>query len=137
MFAEGDVNLLASNEYFDPHAIAGLLKLFLRELPVHVLTRELQTSFLQIIDLAQRKDKVNELGSLIGQLPVANYSLLRFLSAHLINVVKNEKVNKMSLRNIGIVFSPTLNIPAPLFSLMLMEVSSRLPFVLKVYIEAV
>ena len=115
------MNLLGSGEYFDPHAIAGLLKLFLRELPVHVLTRELQHPFLQVCDLTQRRDKVNELGSLIAQLPVANYTLLRFLTAHLMHVVQNEKLNKMSLRNVGIVFSPTLGIPATLFSLLLTE----------------
>ena len=35
---EGDVDLLGSDEYWDPHAIAGLLKSFLRELPAGILT---------------------------------------------------------------------------------------------------
>lgn len=104
------------------HAIAGLLKLFLRELPVHVLTKELQPQFLQVCDLANRKDRVNELGTLVAQLPVANYTLLRFLTAHLMHVVQNEKINKMGLRNIGIVFSPSIAIPATLFTLFLTEV---------------
>lgn len=120
---EGDYNLLASGQYHDPHAVAGLLKLFLRELPVSVLTRELHPYFLRVVDLAQRKDKVNELGVLVAQLPVANYTLLRFLSSHLTHVIQNEPINKMSLRNIGIVFSPTLAIPATLFNLFLTEVS--------------
>jgi RalA-binding protein 1 len=64
---------------------------------------------------------VNELGRLCAELPLSNYTLLRFLSAHLIHVVQNEKVNKMSLRNVGIVFSPTLGMPAPLFALLLKE----------------
>lgn len=119
---EGDVNLLGSNSFYDPHAIAGLLKLFLRELPINVLTRELHPSFLRVVDLAHRREKVNELGSLVAQLPVANYTLLRFLSSHLQHVVENESVNKMTLRNIGIVFSPTLGIPATLFNLFLTEV---------------
>lgn len=46
---EGDVDLLASDEYWDPHAIAGLLKSFMRELPGSLLTRELHTSFLSVI----------------------------------------------------------------------------------------
>lgn len=45
---EGDVNLLAA-DYFDIHAVSGLLKTFLRELPVHILTRELLPEFLQVI----------------------------------------------------------------------------------------
>jgi RalA-binding protein 1 len=121
MTTEGDVNLLSSHEYFDPHAVAGLLKTFLRELPVHILTRELQPAFMQVVDLKERRDRINELGGLIAQLPIANYTLLRFLTAHLIHIVQNEKVNKMSLRNVGIVFSPTLAVPATLFSLFLTE----------------
>ena len=49
LFAEGDVNLLASDEFWDPHAIAGLLKSFLRELPSSLLTRELHLRFLGIM----------------------------------------------------------------------------------------
>jgi RalA-binding protein 1 len=35
--------------------------------------------------------------------------------------VQNAQVNKMTVRNVGIVFSPTLGIPAGVFSLMLGE----------------
>ena len=48
-WAEGDVDLLASDEYWDPHAIAGLLKTFLRELPASILTRDLHLRFLSVI----------------------------------------------------------------------------------------
>lgn len=48
---EGDVDLLASDEYWDPHAIAGLLKSFLRELPSSILTRELHMRFLAVIGI--------------------------------------------------------------------------------------
>lgn len=49
LLAEGDVDLLASDEYWDPHAIAGLLKSFLRDLPASILTRELHLKFLAVI----------------------------------------------------------------------------------------
>ena len=48
-FEEGDIDLLASDEYWDPHAIAGLLKSFLRELPSSILTRDLHLRFLAVI----------------------------------------------------------------------------------------
>lgn len=47
--AEGDVDLLGSDEYWDVHAIAGLLKNFLRELPASILTRDLHLRFLSVI----------------------------------------------------------------------------------------
>ncbi|KAI5480828.1 RalA-binding protein 1 [Pseudohyphozyma bogoriensis] len=119
--AEGDVPLLQSAEYYDPHAIAGLLKTFLRELPVHILTRELHPEFIAVIDLKERKDRVNALGKLVARLPIEEYTLFRFFFAHLCVIAQNAEVSKMNLRNLGIVFSPTLAIPAPLFSLLLSE----------------
>ena len=47
--AEGDVDLLAADDFWDPHAIAGLLKTYLRELPSSILTRELHMRFLAVI----------------------------------------------------------------------------------------
>jgi RalA-binding protein 1 len=71
--------------------------------------------------LLDPKDRVTELSQLVASLPIANYTLLRALSAHLINIVQNNAVNKMNIRNMGIVFSPTLQIPAGIFSLMLSD----------------
>jgi len=119
--AEGDVDLLASDEYWDPHAIAGLLKTYMRDLPGSLLTRELHTRFLSVIDFVDAQERIKELSNLIANLPLANYSLLRALTAHLILIVQNSGVNKMTIRNVGIVFSPTLGIPAGVFSLMLGE----------------
>lgn len=67
------------------------------------------------------QERIADLSHLIAILPVANYSLLRALTAHLISIVQNANVNKMTMRNVGIVFSPTLGIPAGVFSLMLAE----------------
>ncbi|KAJ3571141.1 hypothetical protein NP233_g3950 [Leucocoprinus birnbaumii] len=140
--AEGDVNLLASDEYWDPHAITGLLKSYLRELPASILTRDLHFRFLSVIgalilephvyhpdahviaywvDFVDPQERIRELSQLIAALPLANYSLLRALTAHLILIVQNASTNKMTMRNVGIVFSPTLGIPAGVFSLMLGE----------------
>ncbi|CAG8535523.1 11714_t:CDS:2 [Racocetra fulgida] len=110
--SEGDVDLLNQGEYYDVHAVAGLLKLYLRELPTSVLTRELHMEFVNVVDLLDRRDRINELGRLVSSLPLANYTLLRALTGHLIRIVQNSDINKMTVRNIGIVFSPTLGIPA-------------------------
>ncbi|CAM0141385.1 unnamed protein product [Umbelopsis sp. WA50703] len=118
---DGDFDILGSKQYYDVHAVAGLLKLWLRELPNSVLTKELLMDFLHTIDLLDRRDRVNELGRLVSMLPLANYTLLRALTAHLIRVVQNSDVNKMTMRNVGIVFSPTLGIPAGIFNLFLSE----------------
>lgn len=43
------------------------------------------------------------------------------MSSFLIEIVDNAAVNKMTVRNVGIVFAPTLNIPAPLISFFLTD----------------
>lgn len=71
------------------------------------------------LDLYDTEERVKEVQELISLLPIANYSLLRALMSHLILVVSNCNTNKMTVRNLGIVFSPTLGIPAPVLNLML------------------
>ena len=46
---EGDVDLSADGQYHDIHAVASLLKQYLRELPSMILTRELHVNFLQVL----------------------------------------------------------------------------------------
>ncbi|KXN65767.1 RhoGAP-domain-containing protein [Conidiobolus coronatus NRRL 28638] len=116
-----DYNLLKSSNKYDVHTIAGLLKLYLRELPNSILTAKLQPDFLSITDILNYSDKVNELGRLVCILPLCNYTLLRTLIAHLIRIIEKHELNKMTLRNIGIVFAPTLAVPAGIFSLMMAE----------------
>ena len=48
--AEGDFDFLGPDEpYFDVHAVASLLKLYLRELPQPVLTRDLHLEFIAVL----------------------------------------------------------------------------------------
>ncbi|KAJ3365921.1 hypothetical protein GGF31_008201 [Allomyces arbusculus] len=119
--AEGDVDLCASNDYIDVHAVAGLLKLFFRELPGSLLTDQFHPYFVALQEVADINDRVAELSLLINMLPLPNYTVLRALISHLVTVVTNSDVNKMTVRNIGIVFAPTLGIPAGIFALMLMR----------------
>ncbi|KAJ2830348.1 Rho GTPase activating protein [Coemansia furcata] len=116
-----DYNLLKLSRPPDIHAVASLLKAYLRELPESVLTTRLRQEFVRVVDLAERRDRVHELGRLVSELPLANYTLLRALTAHLIRIVQKASTNLMTLRNIGIVFSPSLGIPVGVFSLLMVE----------------
>ncbi|KAL4745542.1 hypothetical protein BDW72DRAFT_53199 [Aspergillus terricola var. indicus] len=118
---EGDVDFLAGEQYYDVHAVASLFKQYLRELPSTVLTRELHIEFLRVLDINEKQKKVVAFNSLVHRLPKSNLALLRALVQFLIVIVNNSDVNKMTVRNVGIVFAPTLNIPAPVFSLFLTE----------------
>lgn len=116
---EGDIDLLNDDNFYDIHAIASLLKLYLRELPSTILTRELHMRFLSVSELSNDEEKIQTLADLSSQLPLVNLTLLQYLVAFLIKIINKQDVNKMNVRNVGIVFSPTLNIPAPVFGMFL------------------
>lgn len=69
----------------------------------------------------ERSKKIQSFNVLVHKLPIANFELLRHLSSFLIEVVDNSSSNKMTVRNVGIVFAPTLNIPAPLIAFFLTD----------------
>ncbi|CAO1639390.1 unnamed protein product [Sympodiomycopsis kandeliae] len=118
--SEGDVDLIGDESKrshgYDPHAIASLLKSYLRELPSSILTRDLHLDFMRVTEITDPVQRSNDLWNLILQLPSENYILLKKLCSHLLVVISHAEENKMTMRNVGIVFSPTLGIPAGLFS---------------------
>ncbi|KAF2209989.1 hypothetical protein CERZMDRAFT_46258 [Cercospora zeae-maydis SCOH1-5] len=117
---EGDVHLLEGEQYYDVHAVASLLKLYLRELPASILTRDLHLDFLHCLEIAG-DEKIVALNALVNKLPRQNRALLEALSAFMLLIVNNVLLNKMNVRNLGVVFSPTLNLPGPLISLFVEE----------------
>ncbi|KAI8990034.1 Rho GTPase activation protein [Pilobolus umbonatus] len=116
---EGDLNLLEDNCCHDVHEVAGLLKMWLRELPENIMTNALLSKFFGSLGLESQQQKVHEMGRLVSLLPVANYNLIQSLCAHLIRIVDNSDMNKMTMRNMSIVFSATLEIPSGVFTLLL------------------
>lgn len=74
-----------------------------------------------LLDLDERYKKIQAFNVLVHRLPRVNFELLRHMSSFLIEIVDNSGINKMTVRNVGIVFAPTLNIPAPLISFFLTD----------------
>jgi RalA-binding protein 1 len=95
---EIDVKLL-DGDYYDPHAVASLLKLYLRELPASVLTRELHLDFLKVLDVEDKDKRVAAFNILVHKLPRANAELLSNLCSYLADIAHKADVNKMNVRN--------------------------------------
>lgn len=74
-----------------------------------------------VLDFDDPKRKLIAIHDLVQKLPPANYDLLTALSTFLLDVVNNSGVNKMTIRNVGIIFAPSLNIPNPLISFFLTD----------------
>lgn len=109
---EYDVDLVKSETFYDIHAVAGLLKLYLREIPTLILSSYLAPEFREAVDIEDPTTKVLRLKALVQELPRENRDLLCVLCSLLTEIISYSEINKMNLRNVGIVFAPTLNISA-------------------------
>lgn len=110
-----------NDESVDPHSVCGLLKLFLRELPEPIVSPEIcrpsikeEGSFEQLV---KAQDILNNLSSV-------RYSVLKMLIGHLIKVISKSYTNKMSIKNVSIVFSATLRIPSWLLVIFITDFDS-------------
>ncbi|EZF11869.1 hypothetical protein H112_07086 [Trichophyton rubrum D6] len=96
------------NFYHDVNSVAGLLKLFFRDLPDPLFTNERYSAF---IDAARKDDDIQRrdaLHALINSLPDPNYATLRALILHLNHVQERSSENRMNAGNIAISFGLTL-----------------------------
>ncbi|XP_065102101.1 beta-chimaerin isoform X2 [Paramisgurnus dabryanus] len=108
---DGEKADISANIYPDINIIAGALKLYLRDLPIPVITYNVYSKFIlgaQITDPDSRLEAIHD-GLL--QLPPAHYETLRYVMTHLKRVTMHEKDNYMNAENLGIVFGPTLMRP--------------------------
>ncbi|KAG1652752.1 RalA-binding protein 1 [Nymphon striatum] len=94
----------------EPHIVASVLKLFMRELPEPVLTDDLNQEFEDASALKSNAVREEKLQALISLLPNPNRLLLSWVFVHMQHVIAREPNNKMSLQNVAIVLSPTMQI---------------------------
>uniref|UniRef100_A0A3Q4HV84 Rho GTPase-activating protein 17 n=1 Tax=Neolamprologus brichardi TaxID=32507 RepID=A0A3Q4HV84_NEOBR len=93
--------------YSDPHAVAGALKSYLRELPEPLMTFQLYDEWIQ----ASRQDPDKRLQALwvvCDKLPKNNKNNLRYLVKFLAKLAQESEQNKMTPSNISIVLGPNL-----------------------------
>ncbi|XP_067871869.1 LOW QUALITY PROTEIN: unconventional myosin-IXb-like [Heterodontus francisci] len=90
------------------HAITGVLKQWLRELPIPLMTFALYSDFLRAIEHPGRQEQIQALYSVLDQLPGHIYSTLERLIFHLVKVAVLEEMNRMSPNALAIVFAPCI-----------------------------
>ncbi|TGZ55773.1 hypothetical protein CRM22_010320 [Opisthorchis felineus] len=90
------------------YALAGVLKLFLREIPDGLIPKEHTMQFVQVVTESEKNESVDtiKLEALVQQLPEENAHLLHYLCRFLATVSRNECENKMSVQSLGILFGP-------------------------------
>ncbi|XP_039346478.1 rho GTPase-activating protein 17 isoform X5 [Mauremys reevesii] len=94
--------------YSDPHAVAGALKSYLRELPEPLMTYSLYEEWTQAANIQDQDKKLQELWKICARLPKANLANFRYLIKFLATLAQNSDINKMTPSNIAIVLGPNL-----------------------------
>uniref|UniRef100_A0A8C3DFJ2 SH3 domain binding protein 1 n=1 Tax=Corvus moneduloides TaxID=1196302 RepID=A0A8C3DFJ2_CORMO len=94
--------------YSDPHAVAGALKSYLRELPQPLMTFELYDEWVKVASLKDIDSRVQSLRDTCSRLPQDSYNNLRYLIKFLAKLAEHQEVNKMTPSNIAIVLGPNL-----------------------------
>ncbi|CAK6979008.1 rho GTPase-activating protein 28 [Scomber scombrus] len=87
---------------------AGLLKLFIRELPTPLLTHTHLSTYLAVLGVSSLVHQVQALQLLTLLLPESNRDTLRALLVFLRKVVSHQDQNRMSLWNVSMVVAPNL-----------------------------
>ncbi|NXV57758.1 3BP1 protein, partial [Molothrus ater] len=95
--------------YSDPHAVAGALKSYLRELPQPLMTFELYDEWVKAASLKDIDSRLQSLRDTCSRLPQDSYNNLRwYLIKFLAKLAEHQEVNKMTPSNIAIVLGPNL-----------------------------
>ncbi|KAH0518903.1 SH3 domain-binding protein 1 [Microtus ochrogaster] len=92
----------------DPHAVAGALKSYLRELPEPLMTSDLYDDWMRAASLKEPGARLEALHGVCSRLPQENFNNLRYLMKFLALLAEEQEVNKMTPSNIAIVLGPNL-----------------------------
>uniref|UniRef100_A0A3Q3N3Y3 Rho GTPase-activating protein 44 n=1 Tax=Mastacembelus armatus TaxID=205130 RepID=A0A3Q3N3Y3_9TELE len=104
-----DCGVLDVQEYSsDPHAIAGALKSYLRELPEPLMTTELYDEWIQASNIQDMDKRLQALMAACEKLPTDNLNNFRYLVKFLAKLSEYQDVNKMTAGNMAIVLGPNL-----------------------------
>ncbi|TMS22447.1 SH3 domain-binding protein 1 [Larimichthys crocea] len=104
-----DQEMVDHSEFsMDPHAVAGALKCYLRELPEPLMTFELYNDWFKAAGEKDLTEKLEQFKVLLKKLPPENYNNLRYLVQFLSLLSEHQAVNKMTPSNIAIVLGPNL-----------------------------
>ncbi|XP_023584303.1 rho GTPase-activating protein 17 [Trichechus manatus latirostris] len=94
--------------YSDPHAVAGALKSYLRELPEPLMTFNLYDEWTQVASVQDQDKKLQDLWRTCQKLPPQNFVNFRYLIKFLAKLAQTSEINKMTPSNIAIVLGPNL-----------------------------
>ncbi|TPX64904.1 hypothetical protein SpCBS45565_g05521 [Spizellomyces sp. 'palustris'] len=101
----------------DIHVVAGVIKGFLRDglgakkLPI--CSFDAYQDFISVTQIGDWRTRMIAIQDLVHSLPANHFATLKFICEHLNRVASKSEKNRMSVRNLSIIFGPTLLRPPP------------------------
>ncbi|KAM9296107.1 rho GTPase-activating protein 44 isoform 1-T1 [Gastrophryne carolinensis] len=92
----------------DPHAIAGALKSYLRELPEPLMTFQLYDEWILASNVQDQEKRLQALWNACDKLPKPNYNNFKYVIKFLAKLTDFQDANKMTPSNMAIVLGPNL-----------------------------
>ncbi|KAG5843533.1 hypothetical protein ANANG_G00151920 [Anguilla anguilla] len=93
---------------------ASVVTDFLRNLPGSILTTELYSKWMEVMEIDNTDEKIKEITRLLDELPDANVTLLRHLFGLLYTIQEKSEENQMNAFNLALCIAPNmLWLPVP------------------------
>lgn len=103
---------LSMGQWSDVHTLAGVVKLWLRELPESPVPFASYHALIQAESIENENQRLSTFRKLIWEFPPAHFALLNRLMRHLA-LIEASGLNLMAGHNIGLVFGTSLLVPPP------------------------
>ncbi|KAL7424713.1 hypothetical protein Q5752_000397 [Cryptotrichosporon argae] len=103
----------------DPHAVSGIFKMYLRELPSPLLTVALEPEFNAYLGAPVADRSVERLVELVKRLPSAHWFLLADIVKLIDLIPRHSSVNRMSHQALMLSLGPTLRLSGDMLDLFL------------------
>ncbi|XP_069957009.1 rho GTPase-activating protein 26 isoform X16 [Cherax quadricarinatus] len=100
--------MLDDTAEWEVKTITSAIKQYFRNLPEPLMTYKLHSAFIAAAKQDQLFRRVNDIHGLVHKLPKTNFTVLKLLIQHLVNVANKSEKNLMTVSNLGVCFGPTL-----------------------------
>ncbi|CAL8343346.1 unnamed protein product [Boreogadus saida] len=105
---DGEKTDISVDAYEDINIITGALKLYLRDLPVPIISYDAYPRFIEAAKIDEPEKRLEALREAIALLAPSHSETLQYLMVHLKRVALHEEHNLMNAENLAIIFGPTL-----------------------------
>eukprot|EP00005_Dracoamoeba_jomungandri_P009009 CAMPEP_0174265704 /NCGR_PEP_ID=MMETSP0439-20130205/27572_1 /TAXON_ID=0 /ORGANISM="Stereomyxa ramosa, Strain Chinc5" /LENGTH=402 /DNA_ID=CAMNT_0015352301 /DNA_START=51 /DNA_END=1256 /DNA_ORIENTATION=+ len=108
LFEKGKPVDLDKESNGNEHVIASVLKKFVRDMEIPLLTFELYDCFMATATIEKEEERLGPLKAVLKLLPQVNYNYLKVIAEFLFKVSAHEAESKMTAENLAIIFSVSI-----------------------------